>query len=294
MPPLQRNHLFKGKHPWYKQSKATKNANFVQCRITLFRLKQSSDEIKEPTADYMSLHKNVHCSSQKKQQGRTRGTHITGQVKTSKMADLLKKNILTLLCMFSTMALLSYPLADGLKSDHLCRQCATVESNECPSSSAFPHMTGFNNSLIAGALQSDLVNADDRGVYSVPNVKGGTSSNHNAYYGWQSTSGSGSGYHSYLTVDRAGKVGLQALKSLKSLEDADWKSINLPMKLNHRGFRFWMSRSTGKCLTVLGVHGEKKPVGVADCKFDGSNNNQFFAFRFHYDKAFCGCGVSNN
>ncbi|CAN0877394.1 Nuclear transcription factor Y subunit B-7 [Linum grandiflorum] len=184
-------------------------------------------------------------------------------------------------------------------------QCSAAESSECPSSSAFPHMTAFDNSLVAGALQSDLIGASDRGVYSVPNVKGGTSSTHNAYYGWKSTSGSASGYHSnymdkcsggrsYLTVDRAGKVGLRSLKSLKSLAEADWKSINPPKKLNHREYRFWMSHSTGKCLTVLGAHGQKKPVGVADCKFDGSNTKQLFAFRFHYDNAFCGCGVSNS
>lgn len=56
-------------------------------------------------------------------------------------------------------------------------------------------MTAWDNTLIAGALQSDYVEAQDKGVYSVPNIVGGTSQGHNAYFGWQSTSGSASGYH---------------------------------------------------------------------------------------------------
>lgn len=100
-----------------------------------------------------------------------------------------------------------------------------------------------------------------------------------------------SGGQSYLTVDKNEKV---RLRSLSSLAEADWKSINPPKNLNHREFRFWVSRSTGKCLTVFPGKGNKKTVGVADCKFDGSNVNQLFAFRFHYHKAFCCCGVHNN
>jgi hypothetical protein len=41
-------------------------------------------------------------------------------------------------------------------------------------------MTAFDDTLIAGALQSDYVDANDRGVYSVPDIKGGTSSKYNA------------------------------------------------------------------------------------------------------------------
>ncbi|XP_047312379.1 uncharacterized protein LOC124915663 [Impatiens glandulifera] len=199
--------------------------------------------------------------------------------------------------------------AKALSSEHLCRQCSECDTSKCPATEAYPHMTAFDDSLIAGALQSDYVSSNDRGVYSVPNVKGGDSSKFNAYYGWQSTSGSASGYHrfsnymdkcsggeSYLTVNKHGKVSLSSLKKLDSLADADWKSINPPKNMNHREFRFWVSHSTGKCLTVLPAKRKgkkKKTVGVKDCKFDGSNPYQLFAFRFHYHKAFCCCGVHN-
>ncbi|XP_020538061.2 uncharacterized protein LOC110010367 [Jatropha curcas] len=195
---------------------------------------------------------------------------------------------------------------DDLKSDKLCRQCSKCDTKQCPASDAYPHMTAHDDTLIAGALQSDYVDANDTSVYSVPNIKGGTSAKYNAYFGWESTSGSASGYHrfrnymnkcssgSYLTVDKHGKVRLRSLTSLKSLAEADWKSINPPKKLNHRGFRFWRSHSTGKCLTVFQGKGDKKTVGVADCKFDGSNPFQLFAFRFHYHQAFCCCNVYND
>ncbi|CAL1379774.1 unnamed protein product [Linum trigynum] len=216
-------------------------------------------------------------------------------------------SFLLLLCLLLGVQFIPHPCVDGLSSHNLCVQCATVKEHKCPSSSDFPHVTAFDNRLIAGALQSDLVDVNDRGIYSVPNVEGGKSRQYNAYFGWQSTSGSASGYHrfsnymdkcsggkSYLTVDKVGKVALRSLKSLETLAEADWKSINPPAKVNHRGYRFWLSHSSGKCLTVLGGHGEKRTVGVADCKFDGSNKKQLFAFRFHYHKAFCGCGVFNN
>lgn len=102
-----------------------------------------------------------------------------------------------------------------------------------------------------------------------------------------------SGGQTYLTVDKHGKVSLRSLKSLETLAEADWKSYNPPKKLNHREFRFWVSRSTGKCLTVFGGNKKKRTVGVADCKFNGSNRGQLFAFRFHYHQAFCCCGVHN-
>lgn len=85
--------------------------------------------------------------------------------------------------------------ATKLKSDKLCSQCSNCESKQCPASEAYPHMTAFDNTLIAAALQSDFVNSDDRGVYSVPDIKGGESEEYNAYFGWKSTSGSTSGYH---------------------------------------------------------------------------------------------------
>lgn len=102
-----------------------------------------------------------------------------------------------------------------------------------------------------------------------------------------------SGGQSYLTGDKHGKVGLRSLNSLENIADADWKSINPPKKYNHREFRFWVSSSTGKCLTVFGGNSEKRIVGVSDCKFDGSNPFQLFAFRFHYHKTFCCCGLHN-
>lgn len=88
-------------------------------------------------------------------------------------------------------------LADvgDLKSDRLCSQCSKCDARTCPASEAYPHMTAYDDSLIAGALQSDYVDLNDRGVYSVPNIKGGESAKYNAYFGWKSTSGSASGYH---------------------------------------------------------------------------------------------------
>ncbi|KZV48481.1 hypothetical protein F511_18287 [Dorcoceras hygrometricum] len=200
-------------------------------------------------------------------------------------------------------------IVDGtahMKSDRLCKQCSACDKDKCPPSEAYPHMTTYDNTLIAGSLQSDYVRLEDKGVYSVPSIIGGGSRDNNSYFGWESTSGSASGYHrfrnymdkcseggSYLTVDKHGEVRLQALKSLTNLADADWKSINPPPHLNHREFRYWFSGSTGKCLTVFKGEGAKKAVGIADCKFDGSNTFQLFAFRFHYHKAFCCCGKYN-
>ncbi|CAM8952152.1 unnamed protein product [Rhodiola kirilowii] len=192
-----------------------------------------------------------------------------------------------------------------LNSKKLCSQCSKCETSKCPPSESYPHMTAFDNTLIAGALQSDYVQLGDRGVYSVPNIVGGETEEFNSYFGWKSSSGAASGYHrfsnymdkcsgeSYLAVDEHGKVGLKSLGSLHDLAAADWKSINPPAKLNHKEFRFWVSRSTGKCLTVFFAKTFKRTVGVADCKFDGSNNAQLFAFRFHYHNSFCCCGVHN-
>ena len=77
--------------------------------------------------------------------------------------------------------------AGDLKSARLCSQCSKCDTSKCPPSEAYPHMTAFDDTLIAGALQSDYVDLNDRGVYSVPNIKGGESTTYNAYYGWQST-----------------------------------------------------------------------------------------------------------
>ncbi|KAF5733955.1 hypothetical protein HS088_TW16G00396 [Tripterygium wilfordii] len=182
----------------------------------------------------------------------------------------------------------------------LCGQCSRCDTKDCPPSSDFPHLTGFDDFLIVAALQSDLVPLDDRGVYSVSPVGTG-----NTYYGWGSHSGSVTGFHrysnymdkcsdgpSFLTVDEQGKVSLRLLKSLTSLAQADWKTVNPPPNLNHRGFKFLVSGSTGKCLTVFGGVG-RRIVGTDTCSFVGLNLGQLFAFRFHY-QAFCCCGVHNS
>ena len=94
------------------------------------------------------------------------------------------------------VVIITHDLVDAdSKSDKLCSQCSKCDSSKCPPSEAYPHMTAFDDSLIAGALQSDFVHLKDRGVYSVPNIKGGNSSQFNAYFGWKSTSGSASGCH---------------------------------------------------------------------------------------------------
>ncbi|KAK9162450.1 hypothetical protein Syun_003352 [Stephania yunnanensis] len=197
--------------------------------------------------------------------------------------------------------------AGKLNSEWLCSQCTKCDASQCPASEAYPHMTAWDDTLIAAALQSDYVDIRDRGIYSVPKMKGGQSHNFNSYYGWKSTSGSASGYHrfsnymdkcsggqNYMTVDEHGKVVLQSLRSLENIAQADWKSINPPKELNHQEYRFWVSHATGKCLTVFGgKKDEKRLVGVSECKFDGSNPYQLFAFRFHYKKAFCCCGQNN-
>ncbi|KAG6767725.1 hypothetical protein POTOM_028940 [Populus tomentosa] len=188
------------------------------------------------------------------------------------------------LSVFLLVLALTRSNVDGLKSDNLCR-----------------------------ASQSDYVDANDRGVYSVPDINGGTSSKYNAYlagnlllvqpntrlfnvtmeHGFRNYMDRCSGGQSYLTVDKKGKVCLRSLKALQSLGEADWKSINPPKRLNQREFRFWVNRSTGKCLTVFEEKTDKRTVGVSVCKLDGSNTCQLFAFRFHYHKAFCSCGVHN-
>lgn len=82
---------------------------------------------------------------------------------------------------FLLVLVLTRSNVDGLKSDNLCRQCSKRDTNKCPASEAYPRMTAFDDTLIAGALQSDYVDANDRGVYSVPDINGGTSSKYNAY-----------------------------------------------------------------------------------------------------------------
>lgn len=119
-----------------------------------------------------------------------------GEREENKKIDMDRYNSLSLALMILAISL---AFVDGaaikLKSDRLCSQCSACDTSKCPASEAYPHMTAFDNTLIAGALQSDYVDSKDRGVYSVPNVLGGESSEHNAYFGWQSTSGSASGYH---------------------------------------------------------------------------------------------------
>lgn len=100
-----------------------------------------------------------------------------------------------LMIMGVTIAFANVGATKKLKSPRLCSQCSVCDTSKCPASEAYPHMTAYDNTLIAGALQSDYVDSKDRGVYSVPDIVGGESSKYNAYFGWQSTSGSASGYH---------------------------------------------------------------------------------------------------
>ena len=98
---------------------------------------------------------------------------------------------------------------------------------------------------------------------------------------------------SYLAViDSVGTVGLRSLSSLEDPAQADWKTLSPPPYREHQGFRYWMNGATGKCLTVLPKGSkQKRVVGVAECRLDGLNPYQLFAFRFHYHKAFCCCGL---
>ncbi|KAK1592890.1 hypothetical protein Q3G72_032064 [Acer saccharum] len=152
-----------------------------------------------------------------------------------------------LLCLL-ILFVIQYSHFDGitaLKSEKLCSMCSNCDSSQCPASEAYPHMTAFDDRLIAGALQSNYVDSNDRRLYSVPDVKSGLATT------WTSA--------------QVGKVTSQ-----------------------------WTSKaSIGKCLTVFPGKTTKHIVGVAECKFDGSNVNQLFAFCFHYHKAFCCCGVHN-
>lgn len=109
----------------------------------------------------------------------------------------MAKNCLSLCLQLVLVITVNGGGGDDLKSDRLCRQCSKCDASECPPSEDYPHMTAFDDTLIAGSLQSDFVDLNDTGVYSVPNIKGGEPANYNAYFGWKSTSGSASGYHRY-------------------------------------------------------------------------------------------------
>lgn len=106
------------------------------------------------------------------------------------MGRLLK--LLMILVLVQTIAT---AFAEKLRSPKLCSQCSACTATRCPPSESYPHMTAWDDSLIAGALQSDFVPIHDRGVYAVPDVKGGSSDKYSSYFGWQSTSGSASGFH---------------------------------------------------------------------------------------------------
>ncbi|KAI3927168.1 hypothetical protein MKW92_049031 [Papaver armeniacum] len=146
-------------------------------------------------------------------------------------------------------------------------------------------MTAFDDSLIASALQYDHVG--DRGVYSIPNITGGVQ-----FLLWM-----GINFRNYMDKCSEGQTYLtiRSLQALASVAQADWKSNNPPSHLNHREVRFWVSLNTGKYSTELGGKNKfKRALGVAECRFDGSNLDQLFAFGFHYHKAFCCCGIFNN
>lgn len=84
-----------------------------------------------------------------------------------------------------------------LKSKKLCSQCSKCETSKWPPSDSYMHMTAFDTTLIAGALQSDFVELGDSGVYSVRNIVGGETEGFNAYYGWKSSSRAASGTYSF-------------------------------------------------------------------------------------------------
>lgn len=79
----------------------------------------------------------------------------------------------------------------------------------------------------------------------------------------------------------------------ENLASAEWKRINAPKNVNHKGFNFWVLRSTGLCLAVGKGKGQKRPMVMEKCKLDGSNTRQLFALRFHYRGAFCCCNLHN-
>ncbi|KAK2653864.1 hypothetical protein Ddye_013720 [Dipteronia dyeriana] len=101
-----------------------------------------------------------------------------------------------LLCLL-IMFMIQYSYLEGvkaLKSEKLYSRCSNCDSSQCLASETYPHIIAFDGRLVAGALQSDYVNSNDRGLYLVHDVKGGQSKQYNAYFGWKSTSGSAYGY----------------------------------------------------------------------------------------------------
>lgn len=106
-----------------------------------------------------------------------------------------------------------------LNSKKLCSQCSKCETSKCPPSESYPHMTAFDNTLIAGALQSDFVKLGDSGVYSVPNIVGGETEGFNSYFGWKSSSGAASGYHRYVFPEYFKIMNKNANNEYQSEED---------------------------------------------------------------------------
>ena len=96
----------------------------------------------------------------------------------------MARNCLSLCLVVLVIIIMAYAnVSNGLKREKLCSQCSKCDTTKCPATKDFPHMTAFDDTLIASALQSDFVDLSDRGVYSVPNVKGGESTSLNAYFG---------------------------------------------------------------------------------------------------------------
>lgn len=83
---------------------------------------------------------------------------------------MVAKNCISL-CLLVLVIIMTYANviygAGDLKSEKLCSQCSTCDTTKCPVTEDYPHMTAFDDTLIAGALQSDFVDLNDRGVYSV-------------------------------------------------------------------------------------------------------------------------------
>ena len=88
----------------------------------------------------------------------------------------MARNCLSLCLVVLVIIIMAYEnVSNVLTSEKPCSQCSKCDTTKCPATEDFPHMTAFNDTLIVGALQFDFVDLSDRGVYFVPNVKGGES-----------------------------------------------------------------------------------------------------------------------
>jgi len=63
----------------------------------------------------------------------------------------MAKNCLSLCLQLVLVITVNGGGGDDLKSDRLCRQCSKCDASECPPSEDYPHMTAFDDTLIAGS-----------------------------------------------------------------------------------------------------------------------------------------------